>query len=86
MVARRYTESHEWVSVSNGIGTFGITGKLYLLYIYNLFIYLIAIIQPSFLTLDYAQKALGDVVFIEIPTVQSQIKQKAQIGAVESGY
>lgn len=55
---RKYTPEHEWVSVSNGIGTFGIS--------------------------DYAQKALGDVVYIEVPTVGDSVAKKDQIGAVES--
>ncbi|KAJ3105258.1 hypothetical protein HDU97_008281 [Phlyctochytrium planicorne] len=56
--ARKYTADHEWVSISNGIGTIGIT--------------------------DYAQKALGDVVFIELPEVGKVVAKKENIGAVES--
>ncbi|KAK9761657.1 glycine cleavage system H-protein subunit [Basidiobolus ranarum] len=33
---------------------------------------------------DYAQKALGDVVFVECPEVGSSVETMAQIGAVES--
>ncbi|KAI8928832.1 glycine cleavage system H protein [Entophlyctis helioformis] len=55
---RRYTPEHEWVSVSNGVGTVGIT--------------------------DYAQKALGDVVFVEVPSVGAVLKRKEIISAVES--
>ncbi|KAK2461861.1 hypothetical protein APHAL10511_006324 [Amanita phalloides] len=33
---------------------------------------------------DHAQSSLGDVVFVELPTVGSIIKQGDQIGAVES--
>ena len=55
---KRYTKDHEWISVSGGIGTFGIT--------------------------DYAQKALGDVVYIELPEVGAEIAAHDQIGAVES--
>jgi glycine cleavage system H protein len=47
---RRFTADHEWVSVSDGIATMGIT--------------------------DYAQKALGDVVYIEVPQVGQQVQQK----------
>lgn len=43
LLAKKYTSDHEWISVDNGVGTFGIT--------------------------DYAQKALGDVVFVETPAV-----------------
>ncbi|KAJ3101306.1 hypothetical protein HDU96_010060 [Phlyctochytrium bullatum] len=55
---RKYTPDHEWVTVSNGIGTIGIT--------------------------DYAQKALGDVVFVELPEVGKTVGKKDNIGAVES--
>ncbi|KAI9497911.1 glycine cleavage system H protein, partial [Zychaea mexicana] len=33
---------------------------------------------------DYAQKALGDVVFVETPAVGDAVEKKDQIGAVES--
>ncbi|KAI8065855.1 glycine cleavage system H protein [Gongronella butleri] len=33
---------------------------------------------------DYAQKALGDVVFVESPTVGDKVEKQDQIGAVES--
>jgi len=33
---------------------------------------------------DYAQKALGDVVFVELPTKGSEVAKQDQIGAVES--
>ncbi|TCD61754.1 hypothetical protein EIP91_007980 [Steccherinum ochraceum] len=33
---------------------------------------------------DYAQSSLGDVVFVELPTVGSVVEQGDQIGAVES--
>ncbi|EGO03643.1 hypothetical protein SERLA73DRAFT_130037 [Serpula lacrymans var. lacrymans S7.3] len=33
---------------------------------------------------DHAQSSLGDVVFVELPTVGSQVTQGDQIGAVES--
>jgi len=33
---------------------------------------------------DYAQSSLGDVVFVELPTVGTVVKQGDQIGAVES--
>lgn len=56
--ARRYTEDHEWISVSNGVGTVGIT--------------------------DYAQKALGDVVYVEVPEVGTQLAAQDTLGAVES--
>ncbi|PWN91817.1 glycine cleavage H-protein [Acaromyces ingoldii] len=33
---------------------------------------------------DYAQKSLGDVVYVELPSEGSEVKQGEQIGAVES--
>ncbi|PWN26695.1 hypothetical protein BDZ90DRAFT_253356 [Jaminaea rosea] len=33
---------------------------------------------------DYAQKSLGDVVYVELPSQGSEVKQGEQIGAVES--
>jgi glycine cleavage system H protein len=33
---------------------------------------------------EYAQKSLGDVVFVELPSVGTEVKQGEQIGAVES--
>lgn len=58
--AKRYSEEHEWVEVSDGgkEATIGIT--------------------------DYAQKALGDVVFVELPEVAAQIEKGDTVGAVES--
>ncbi|ORY04985.1 hypothetical protein K493DRAFT_311130 [Basidiobolus meristosporus CBS 931.73] len=55
---KKYTDDHEWVSVTDGVGTVGVT--------------------------DYAQKALGDVVFVDIPEAGSTVEAHAQIGAVES--
>ncbi|KAK9723380.1 glycine cleavage system H-protein subunit [Basidiobolus ranarum] len=55
---KKYTEDHEWVSVTDGVGTVGVT--------------------------DYAQKALGDVVFVDIPETGAVVEANAQIGAVES--
>ncbi|RKO92187.1 glycine cleavage system H protein [Blyttiomyces helicus] len=33
---------------------------------------------------DYAQKALGDVVYVEVPAVGTSLAKKDQLGAVES--
>ncbi|KAI8614056.1 glycine cleavage system H protein [Chytriomyces sp. MP71] len=55
---KRYTKDHEWISVTDGIGTFGIS--------------------------DFAQKALGDVVYIELPEVGKSFAKKENISAVES--
>ncbi|KAJ3092476.1 hypothetical protein HK102_006887 [Quaeritorhiza haematococci] len=55
---RKYTSDHEWVSVTDGVGTIGIT--------------------------EYAQKALGDVVYIEVSAQGKTVEKKDPIGAVES--
>jgi glycine cleavage system H protein len=54
----RYTKDHEWIQVSGGNGTIGIT--------------------------DYAQHALGDVVFVELPKVGAKVKAGEVLGTVES--
>src|ERR1700746_1202072 len=54
----RYTKEHEWIKVSGGTGTIGIT--------------------------DYAQHELGDVVFVELPSVAAKITAGQVFGTVES--
>ncbi|MEM7569088.1 MAG: glycine cleavage system protein GcvH [Pseudomonadota bacterium] len=55
---RKFSQSHEWVEVSDDVGTVGIT--------------------------DYAQKALGDVVFVELPEVGKALSQGDEAAVVES--
>ncbi|KAJ1806026.1 glycine cleavage system H-protein subunit [Coemansia sp. RSA 2599] len=55
---KKYTASHEWISIDNGVGTVGIT--------------------------EYAQNALGDVVYVEVPEVGSQVELDETVGVVES--
>ncbi|ORX68789.1 glycine cleavage system H-protein [Linderina pennispora] len=55
---KKFTESHEWVEVENGIATVGIT--------------------------DYAQHALGDVVYAEVPEVGDSFELGDSVGVVES--
>ena len=55
---RRYSKSHEWVLVENGIATCGIT--------------------------LYAQNALGDVVFADVPDEGDQLKKGDSAGEIES--
>ena len=33
---------------------------------------------------DYAQKQLGDIVFIELPSIGDQLSQSSQLGTIES--
>jgi glycine cleavage system H protein len=54
----RYTEEHEWVHVSEGVATIGIT--------------------------EHAQDQLGDVVYVELPEVESQVEASQSFGTVES--
>ena len=54
----KFSEDHEWVSVTDGVATVGIT--------------------------DFAQKALGDVVFVEMPEIGSDVSQGDETGVVES--
>jgi glycine cleavage system H protein len=54
----RYTEEHEWVHVSEGVATIGIT--------------------------EHAQDQLGDVVYVELPDVESQVEASQSFGTVES--
>ncbi|KAJ8924622.1 hypothetical protein NQ315_000772 [Exocentrus adspersus] len=56
--ARVFTEKHEWVEVSDKIGTVGIS--------------------------QYAQEALGDVVYAQLPDVDTIVKQNDECGALES--
>lgn len=54
----KYSKSHEWVRVSNGVGTVGITA--------------------------HAADALGEVVFVDLPSVGKAVKAGSAFGAVES--
>ncbi|KAI9474771.1 hypothetical protein LPJ78_004875 [Coemansia sp. RSA 989] len=54
----KYTESHEWVKIDDGVATIGIT--------------------------DYAQNALGDVVYVEVPEVDAEVELDEVVGIVES--
>ena len=58
MAERYYTETHEWVTVEDGVATVGIT--------------------------DFAQGQLGDVVFLELPTVGREVEAGDTMGVIES--
>jgi len=58
MADRRYTRTHEWVSVDGKHATIGIT--------------------------DFAQSQLGDVVFLELPSVGRKLAARDTFGVVES--
>jgi len=54
----RYTKSHEWVKVENGLATIGIT--------------------------KFAQKELGEVVFVQLPTVGTHLRALGEACVLES--
>jgi glycine cleavage system H protein len=54
----KYTQDHEWVSISGHQGRVGIT--------------------------DYAQKQLGDIVFLDLPEVGKRYKKGEVLGTIES--
>jgi len=58
MADRRYTKTHEWVTVDGKTATVGIT--------------------------DFAQAQLGDVVFLELPSVGRKVAVREGFGVVES--
>lgn len=58
MADRRYSKTHEWVTVDGKEATIGIT--------------------------DFAQAQLGDVVFLELPSVGRRLAAREGFGVVES--
>ena len=54
----KYTNDHEWISVSGPTGRIGVT--------------------------DFAQKQLGDIVYLELPEVGKAFKKGDVIGTIES--
>jgi glycine cleavage system H protein len=55
---RRYTETHEWIKIEDGLAVVGIT--------------------------DYAQEALGDITFVDLPDAEQDIEQDQEIAVIES--
>ena len=58
MAERRYSKTHEWVTVDGKTATVGIT--------------------------DFAQAQLGDVVFLELPSMGRKLAAQEGFGVVES--
>ena len=58
MADRRYTKTHEWITVDGKTVTVGIT--------------------------DFAQSQLGDIVFLELPSVGRKLASRESFGVVES--
>lgn len=54
----KFTESHEWIRVENGVGTVGVT--------------------------QFAQKELGEIVYIELPKVGKQVRAGDEAAVLES--
>ena len=55
---RRYTETHEWIKIEDGVAVVGIT--------------------------DYAQEALGDITFVDLPDVDQELEQDQECAVIES--
>ncbi|KAL0280012.1 UNVERIFIED_CONTAM: hypothetical protein PYX00_001440 [Menopon gallinae] len=55
---RRYSDKHEWVTISGKVATVGIS--------------------------NYAQEALGDVVYAQLPDLGTELSQHDECGALES--
>lgn len=54
----KFTDTHEWIIVENGVATVGVT--------------------------DFAQRELGDIVYVELPKVGKMVKQKEEAAVLES--
>lgn len=54
----KFTETHEWIDVKDGVGTVGVT--------------------------EYAQKELGDIVYVELPKIGSEVKKGQEAAVLES--
>ena len=54
----KYTSDHEWIRLTDDIGTIGVT--------------------------DFAQGELGDVVFIEVKTVDEALEKEETFGTIEA--
>lgn len=54
----KFTETHEWIDVKDGIGLVGVT--------------------------EFAQKELGDIVYVELPTPDKSVKKGEEAAVLES--
>lgn len=54
----KYSKTHEWIRVEEGIAYVGIT--------------------------DFAQHALGDIVYVELPEVDSEVSKGDEVSNIES--
>src|SRR5438105_5031307 len=58
VMAMKFTDSHEWIRVDNGIATVGVS--------------------------QFAQKELGDIVYVELPVVGKDVDAGQEITVLES--
>ena len=77
MEVKKYTEDHEWIEL-DGDGKIGTLLKRLLIG------HLLTGLAGTIGITDYASKALGDVVYVELPESGMQVSQGDAIGAVES--
>ncbi|HNV44717.1 MAG TPA: glycine cleavage system protein GcvH, partial [Exilispira sp.] len=54
----KYSKTHEWVKVDEGVAYVGIS--------------------------DFAQESLGDIVYVELPTVDSEVSKGDEVANIES--
>lgn len=54
----KFTESHEWIEIEDGIGTVGVT--------------------------TFAQKELGDIVYVELPKIGKEVRKGEEAAVLES--
>lgn len=54
----KYTESHEWVELQDGMATIGVS--------------------------NFAQKELGDIVYVELPQIGKEVKAGEEVAVLES--
>ena len=79
MWEKKYTQDHEWIELSSD-GKTGEPTQQYLHYHPSNTNSAVGTIGIS----EYAAKALGDVVFVELPVIDLEVNQGDSIGAVES--
>ncbi|KXT02194.1 hypothetical protein AC578_5959 [Pseudocercospora eumusae] len=77
---KKYTEDHEWVELSED----GSTGIIHLTHHPTFTCAQLTTSAGTIGISEYAAKALGDVVFVELPTIDLEVGQGESIGAVES--
>src|SRR5690242_5488898 len=88
---KKYTDQHEWVELEPD-GSIGIIYRFQIPLQKSQLLFSTSLLFPFFTNnvaatigiTEYAAKALGDVVFVELPAVNTQVGMGDTIGAVES--